>query len=67
MNFGVVDNFPYPPFVTHSTLTSPEEGKEKRKIRSLLPTLSSSKFRSPALRNSTLGTHKLTKLSATSV
>ena len=26
VNFGVVDNFPYPPFVTHSTLTSAQVG-----------------------------------------
>ena len=35
MNFGVVDNFPYPPFVTHSTLTSGK--KEKSSTPSFLP------------------------------
>ena len=35
VNFGVVDNFPYPPFVTHSTLTSGK--KEKSSTPSFLP------------------------------
>ena len=38
VNFGVVDNFPYPPFVTHSTLTSPaEEGRKKGKFDPSFP------------------------------